>query len=188
VWQGQPADDFYELLQVSPRASVAVIRAAYRVLALDYHPDVNGTPEAVDTMRQLNRAYDVLSDPGRRARYDAHHTLKSGQPTPESRPRRIRRDRSSQTKQLYEPRTAVLQDAERPAVAAVLARIVLVAIVVMVVGLAVLLAWLIMSDDDPRSPGTFRPRSGVPGTSPMGLLGERSSGLCGPVRPGSWFC
>src|SRR5688572_25669057 len=63
--------DLYELLQVSPRASEGVIQAAYRVLARAYHPDVNDGPDTVRVMRRLNAAYAVLSDPKRRARYDA---------------------------------------------------------------------------------------------------------------------
>jgi curved DNA-binding protein CbpA len=66
----QDALDWYELLQVSPRASQAVIHAAYRVLVRDSHPDVNPTPQAEQRVRQLNEGYRVLSDPVSRARYD----------------------------------------------------------------------------------------------------------------------
>jgi hypothetical protein len=62
--------DLYELLEISPRASQDVIQAAYRVLARNYHPDVNATAAAAVRMRQLNAAYNVLSDPQDRARYD----------------------------------------------------------------------------------------------------------------------
>jgi len=61
----------YELLQVSPRAEPDVIHAAYRALARSCHPDINRDPNAAGLMRQLNAAYDVLSDPERRAQYDA---------------------------------------------------------------------------------------------------------------------
>src|SRR5258708_3863538 len=63
--------NLYEVLQVSPRAGQEVIQAAYRALARTYHPDVNDAPDAARQMRQLNAAYGVLSDPERRARYDA---------------------------------------------------------------------------------------------------------------------
>lgn len=63
--------DLYEVLQVSPRASADVIRAAYHVLARSYHPDVNPGPSAARQMRQLNIAYTVLGDPIKRAEYDA---------------------------------------------------------------------------------------------------------------------
>ncbi len=62
--------DFYELLEISPRASQEVIQAAYRVLARAYHPDMNSTAEAPLRIRQLNAAYKVLSDPQNRACYD----------------------------------------------------------------------------------------------------------------------
>jgi hypothetical protein len=63
--------NLYEVLQVSPKAGPEVIQAAYRALARTYHPDRNASPDAARQMRQLNAAYGVLSDPERRARYDA---------------------------------------------------------------------------------------------------------------------
>lgn len=63
--------NLYEVLQVSPEANTEVIRAAYRTLARSHHPDVNPDPEATRHMRRLNAAYEILCDPGRRARYDA---------------------------------------------------------------------------------------------------------------------
>jgi DnaJ-like protein len=63
--------NLYEVLQVSAKASPEVVHAAYRALAREYHPDVNNTPQAARMMRQLNAAYRVLSDPQRRAKYDA---------------------------------------------------------------------------------------------------------------------
>ena len=65
------APDYYAILQVDPRAEPEVIDAAYRRLAAKYHPDVNGAPDAAEQMKQINAAYDVLSDPRRRAAYDA---------------------------------------------------------------------------------------------------------------------
>jgi DnaJ-domain-containing protein 1 len=62
--------DLYELLEVSPHASVDVIQAAYRILARNYHPDVNASAEAGVRIRQLNAAYSVLSNAQDRARYD----------------------------------------------------------------------------------------------------------------------
>jgi DnaJ domain len=67
------SSDPYETLQVSPGASADVIRAAYRVLARSYHPDVNGSPVAARRMAELNAAYAVVMDPVRRAEYDAKH-------------------------------------------------------------------------------------------------------------------
>ncbi len=63
--------NLYEVLQVSVKASPEVVQAAYRALARAYHPDVNPSPDAARQMRQLSAAYNVLSDPVRRARYDS---------------------------------------------------------------------------------------------------------------------
>src|ERR1035437_506434 len=60
--------DHYEVLQVNPRAEPDVIRAAYRILARKYHPDMGGD---AGQMVAINDAWDVLGDPVRRAAYDA---------------------------------------------------------------------------------------------------------------------
>ncbi|OGO21823.1 MAG: hypothetical protein A2Z28_08140 [Chloroflexi bacterium RBG_16_51_9] len=63
--------DFYGILQVHPRAEKEVIDAAYRKLAAKYHPDVSQLSDASERMKQINTAYEVLSDPVKRAAYDA---------------------------------------------------------------------------------------------------------------------
>src|SRR5947209_4704824 len=64
--------DYYEVLQVSPNAGADVIRAAYRRLALRWHPEKNpGNPVAAERMGLLNEAYAVLSDPPKRKEYDS---------------------------------------------------------------------------------------------------------------------
>lgn len=65
--------DCYRTLQVTRDAEPEVIEKAYRALSLKYHPDTSRLPEARATrrMQELNDAYAVLSDPARRARYDA---------------------------------------------------------------------------------------------------------------------
>ncbi|HEY7295546.1 MAG TPA: J domain-containing protein [Dehalococcoidia bacterium] len=63
-------EDYYETLQVSPRADAEVIEAAYRVLARRYHPDRNRSPAATARMAQINAAWETLRDPRRRAGYD----------------------------------------------------------------------------------------------------------------------
>lgn len=62
--------DYYEILQVHPGAEWEVIEAAYRRLARKYHPDVNKDVEAEERMRDLNAAYEVLSNPIFREDYD----------------------------------------------------------------------------------------------------------------------
>jgi hypothetical protein len=60
----------YQILQVDPSADPEIIDAAYRRLAMRYHPDRGGGPEAQERMRQLNTARDILRDPRKRAAYD----------------------------------------------------------------------------------------------------------------------
>jgi hypothetical protein len=62
--------DYYAILQVDPFAEPEAIRAAYRRLALEYHPDVNDAPEATVQMQEVNEAYAVLGDPDAREAYD----------------------------------------------------------------------------------------------------------------------
>lgn len=62
--------DYYETLGVSRTAKPSEITRAYRRLARDLHPDTNPDPAAEDRFKQLTAAYDVLSDPARRAAYD----------------------------------------------------------------------------------------------------------------------
>lgn len=63
--------DYYEILGVKRDAKEAEIKSAYRKLARKYHPDVNKDKSAVDKFKDINEAYEVLSDKNKRARYDA---------------------------------------------------------------------------------------------------------------------
>lgn len=62
--------DLYQVLGVAPDASQQEIQRAYRRHARRYHPDVNSAPDAVQRFKEISEAYQVLSDPDRRARYD----------------------------------------------------------------------------------------------------------------------
>src|SRR6267142_1735340 len=62
--------DFYEVLGVPRTASQKEIQRSYRKLARSYHPDVNKDPAAEERFREISEAYDVLSDPETRRRYD----------------------------------------------------------------------------------------------------------------------
>src|ERR1700761_6991916 len=62
--------DYYEVLGVPRDADQDAIRRAYRQLARTYHPDLNSDNDAEDRFKELGEAYEVLSDPDKRERYD----------------------------------------------------------------------------------------------------------------------
>ncbi len=64
--------DYYEVLGVSKNASVSEIKAAYRKQALKWHPDRNKSPEANKRFKEINKAFEVLSDPKKREVYDQY--------------------------------------------------------------------------------------------------------------------
>ena len=63
--------DYYETLGVKRNASESEIKSAYRKLARKYHPDINKTKEAEEKFKDINEAYEVLSDKEKRQRYDS---------------------------------------------------------------------------------------------------------------------
>jgi hypothetical protein len=67
--------DYYELLQLSPKADADTINRVFRILAARYHPDNTETGD-VERFRQLAQAHDVLCDPTQRAAYDAQSALR----------------------------------------------------------------------------------------------------------------
>ena len=66
--------DYYEFLEISPQATQETIHRVYRYLATRYHPDSAGTGD-LDKFAQLSAIYKVLSDPARRAEYDAQRAV-----------------------------------------------------------------------------------------------------------------
>ncbi len=66
------AKSLYETLEVSENASADEIKKAYRKLARKYHPDVNKDPKAEEKFKEINAAYEVLSDPQKKQQYDQY--------------------------------------------------------------------------------------------------------------------
>ena len=69
------AKDLYEVLGVDRNAGDEEIKKAFRRQARKLHPDVNKSPNAEEEFKELNEAYDVLSDPNKRAAYDRFGTI-----------------------------------------------------------------------------------------------------------------
>lgn len=76
--------NYYEFLQISPNADQDTVHRVYRFLAARFHPDNPETGDA-DKFHMLKQAYDVLSDPARRAQYDSGKDKETSQPDPLSK-------------------------------------------------------------------------------------------------------
>src|SRR5438876_8299178 len=62
--------DYYRILGVDRNADDKTLKSAYRRLARKYHPDVAKTKDAGERFKEINEAYEVLSDPKKRQRYE----------------------------------------------------------------------------------------------------------------------
>lgn len=80
-----PAPTLYAALCVAADVDAAALKAAYRRMARQTHPDVNKEPDAAEAFRRVQAAYDVLSDPLKRRRYDAGLALEARARQPEPR-------------------------------------------------------------------------------------------------------
>jgi len=74
--------DYYDVLGVAKTASAAELKSAYRKLALQWHPDRNKSPEAETKFKEINEAYQVLSDSKKKQSYDqfGHAAFDQGAP------------------------------------------------------------------------------------------------------------
>src|SRR3954463_5164532 len=70
--------DYYKVLGVDRKASQEEIKKAYRKLARKYHPDTNKEAGAEDRFKQISEAYDTLSDPDKRKKYDRGGSIFGG--------------------------------------------------------------------------------------------------------------
>ncbi len=71
--------DYYSVLEITPLSDTAGVNAAFRRLAWRYHPDRNPAPGATLQFQDINEAHQVLSDPLRRAEYDAKWHPRTGE-------------------------------------------------------------------------------------------------------------
>jgi molecular chaperone DnaJ len=62
--------DYYDVLGISKNSTQDEIKRAFRRLAMQYHPDRNKAPDAEQKFKEINEAYEVLSDENRRKTYD----------------------------------------------------------------------------------------------------------------------
>jgi curved DNA-binding protein CbpA len=99
---------YYETLQVSPRAEQLVITKVYRLLAAYYHPDNKQTGDE-ERFKQILKAYEVLSDPAKRSRYDLEF-FGPTQKTASANPAEEKRSNFSQTKESLKSRLGNLDE------------------------------------------------------------------------------
>ncbi len=77
--------NYYSILRVSRSADTQTIKRSYRLLVQKYHPDINPDPQAAELIKEINEAYDVLSDPAKKNEYD-FRVSNPNQQTPVSQP------------------------------------------------------------------------------------------------------
>ena len=74
-----PLVDYYEVLQISPHAERETIHRVFRIMAARFHPDNQDTGNR-QLFQRISEAYEVLSDPQKRAEYDATYAVRSAEP------------------------------------------------------------------------------------------------------------
>lgn len=78
-----PAENYYNVLGVSKNATDEEIKTAYRKLVFEYHPDKNSSAYAKERIKEINLAYDTLSDPEKKVEYDRAGIFGTGQARPD---------------------------------------------------------------------------------------------------------
>jgi len=100
--------NYYEMLQVSPRSEQLVITKVYRLLAAYYHPDNKQTGDE-EKFKEILKAYEVLSDPAKRSRYDLEF-FGPNQKSPAANQAEEKRSNLSQTKESLKSRLGNLDE------------------------------------------------------------------------------
>ena len=67
--------DYYQILEITPQASLSEIKQAYRAASKKWHPDVNPGKDTTQIMQDINEAYAILKDETKRMRYDTEYVL-----------------------------------------------------------------------------------------------------------------
>jgi TPR repeat protein len=110
--------DYYKILGVSDTAEIEVITAAYRALMRKYHPDTNPSPSSGEKAKEINEAYEVLRDAGKRRNYDQQRQAsKGGQSQEQERARqereRERKEQAERQKREQDAQAREQQERER---------------------------------------------------------------------------
>jgi curved DNA-binding protein CbpA len=84
----------YEILQISEDAEIEVINAAYKSLSKKYHPDIDPSPDSQDKMKDINWAYELLSNPETRKEWDKKHKASEHAQTPKPPRKTTKREES----------------------------------------------------------------------------------------------
>lgn len=98
--------NYYEILEVSEKSSTEVIAGAYKALTKKYHPDISKDVQAIEKMKAINLAYEVLSNPQKRAEYDRSLHLNRNTTATDG-------DRRNNTQNEDKKRTAQREERER---------------------------------------------------------------------------
>jgi len=96
--------NFYNTLGVRPDATQKEIKKAFRRLVKIYHPDVRKTPDAEERMKDINAAYEVLSDPEKRQRFDMDSKFAEPSPAPKETPKQYNKQPRSDPPRKEQPR------------------------------------------------------------------------------------
>ena len=102
-------EDYYSVLQVNYNAEPEVITGAYRLLSKKYHPDINKSRKAEETMKRINAAYSVLGDVVKRAQYNTEWVRKSRANAVYRQPNNIKATNTASDPQILKAREKIIR-------------------------------------------------------------------------------